>query len=120
VPEHSFSDSVKAILADQKAVENQAAMDASSKNIFDQNFRSLNNMRSKYPSLKIVLIPQRDEVGLLGHKNKDTDLVEKYLYSNGIPYSVCPLGITNYMPIDGHPNKSGYQKIFRCIQEIIK
>ena len=100
--------------------ENQVAMEESSKNVFIKNFQSLNTIKSKYPNLKIVLIPQRDEVGLLGHKNKDTDLVENYFYKNGISYSVCPLGIADYMPIDGHPNKGGYQKIFRCVEKFFQ
>lgn len=111
---------IQKLIQARQTIENKGVMETSSKDIFNKNFRSLNNIRSKYPSLKILLVPQRDEVGFLGHKNKDTDLVENYLYSNGIPYSVCPLEINDYMPIDGHPNKTGYQKIFRCTQEIIK
>jgi len=64
--------------------------------------------------MKIILVPQRDELGLLGVENFDTKVVKTFLDANGYEWKECPLGMGDYMPIDGHPNRIGYEKIFKC------
>ena len=78
------------------------------------NFSALNTLRTRFPNLQLVLIPQRDEVGLLGISNLDTQVVKRHLIKEHIPYSQCDLSSTDYMPIDGHPNQQGHQKILGC------
>lgn len=81
---------------------------------FEKNFVALRELRKKYPRLKIILVPQRDEVGLLGSKNRDTKIVEKFFADEGFDFSRCELDLSDYMKVDGHPNKEGYAKISRC------
>jgi len=78
------------------------------------NFAALNTLRSRYPNLQLILIPQRDEVGLFGTPNLDTQVVKQRLTQEQIPYTQCDLTSADYMPIDGHPNQQGYQKILAC------
>jgi hypothetical protein len=78
------------------------------------NFAALNTLRGRYPHLQLILIPQRDEVGLLGTPNLDTQVVKQRLTQEQIPYTQCDLTSSDYMPIDGHPNQQGYQKILAC------
>jgi len=81
----------------------------------EANVAAFEWLRSKYPSMTAVLVPQRDEVGLLGRENLDTARARHMLAESKVTHIVCPLGIHDYMPIDGHPNKQGYDKIRTCL-----
>lgn len=83
------------------------------------NFAALNALRSRYPNLQLILIPQRDEVGLLGAPNLDTQVVKQRLTQEQVPFTQCDLTSADYMPIDGHPNAKGYQKILRCTLDLL-
>ncbi len=102
----------KALINDQKIDENYLKP-------FEKNFATLRKLRKKYPRLKIILVPQRDEVGLLGSKNADTKIVEKFLSDEGFDFSRCELDLSDYMKVDGHPNKKGYAKISQCFFDSI-
>lgn len=84
--------------------------------LFVENFAALERIRELYPDVKLILIPQRDEVGLLGVKNLDSQVVEEYLDDRSFDYKWCELSSTDYMPVDGHPNSIGYAKLFDCLQ----
>jgi len=84
------------------------------------NFAALNALRSRYPNLQLILIPQRDEVGILGTPNLDTQVVKQRLTQEQIPYTKCDLTSADYMQIDGHPNQQGYQKILACTIKSIR
>lgn len=97
----------------------------SSNNTFDldayrKNLEALERMKLRFPGLKIVLVPQRDEVGLLGKKNLDSLVIERYLDRNNYQFTWCNIEASDYMPLDGHPNKSGYKKLFDCLKATIK
>ena len=64
-------------------------------------------------------IPQRDEVGLLGRGNLDTMRMRQALAERNIEYTTCPLGMRDYMPIDGHPSARGYEKIRSCLFAVL-
>lgn len=87
---------------------------------FTENYQALLKIKEKYPDLKLLLIPQRDEVGIPKKNNKDTIRVKKWLTKKEIEYFDCDLSIRDYLPIDGHPTVDGYKKIFSCVSEIIK
>jgi hypothetical protein len=103
------------------------------KNIFDEksihvddnlepyraNLAALERIKLRYPSLKIILVPQRDEVGFLGQKNMDSLVIERYLESNNYQFSWCDITSDDYFPLDGHPNDLGYKKLFGCLTETI-
>ena len=84
-----------------------------------KNFEALERINKKYPSLKIILVPQRDEVGFFGRKNRDSELVEKYLKVDKYNFHWCELTASDYMTLDGHPNKDGYIKLFNCLKNTI-
>ncbi len=102
-----------------ESIVNPGSKKTESLEVYQDNFSSLQRIRSKYPSMKLILVPQRDEVGLFGRENFDTRTVKSYLRRNGIPFLFCELGGSDYMPKDGHPNKMGYDKIFSCLKQII-
>ena len=87
---------------------------------FAANFAALERMIEKYPEAIILLVPQRDEVGLFGRENSDTSIVKKYLLDQKITFKSCALSSRDYMPIDGHPNARGYAKLFACLKDSIK
>jgi lysophospholipase L1-like esterase len=86
----------------------------SGNHLIQSNFAALNDLRARFPNLQLILIPQRDEVGLLGTPNLDTQVVKQRLIQERVPFTQCALTSADYMPIDGHPNEQGYQKILGC------
>lgn len=82
--------------------------------LIQSNFEALNNLRVRFPNLQLILVPQHDEVGLLGTPNLDTQVVKQRLTQEQVPFTQCDLSIADYMLIDGHPNAKGYQKILGC------
>jgi len=70
--------------------------------------------------MRIVLVPQKDEVGLLGVENVDTQIVKAFLQSQHFDWQFCPLSADDYMPIDGHPNKQGYEKMLACLRNVLR
>jgi hypothetical protein len=89
------------------------------KDEFDANLRALERLHKKYPEMRIVQVPQRDEVGLLGRKNLDTMRMQQALEEHSIEYTSCPLEMRDYMPIDGHPNAKGYDKLRACLFAVL-
>lgn len=94
-------------------------MDSPEKNTnnteYEDSLKALIRLRSKYPEMKLLLVEQRDEVGILGRENLDTKAVLEMLSFHKIAYDLCSLGIGDYMPIDGHPNPDGYKKLRNCL-----
>ena len=86
---------------------------------YEEDFWSLERIIKNYPKMSLILVPQRDEVGLFGRENIDTQIVKKLLISKGISFNYCDLNGDDYMPIDGHPNATGYSKIFACLKDAI-
>ena len=97
-------------LAGAQSVPNQ-----SEENAFTINFDALQRLRAKYPKLKLMMVPQRDEVGVYGVENRDTARVKRFLSEEHFGYKTCPLKLSDFMPIDGHPNAGGYQKLRECL-----
>jgi len=69
--------------------------------------------------IAVLLIPQRDEAAL-GEKNADSLMAERLLQQYSLAYSWCDLASEDYMPLDGHPNKAGYEKIGLCLEQLLK
>lgn len=86
---------------------------------FTRNFAAFDRLHARYPGLKILLVPQRDEVGLLGQRNADSERVMAFLTRRGAPFRTCALELSDYMPIDGHPNRAGYAKLLVCLREML-
>ena len=66
--------------------------------------------------LSVILVPQRDEAALSA-KNHDSLETEKLLKNHSIPFSWCTITSSDYLPMDGHPNRQGYNKIRHCVTE---
>jgi hypothetical protein len=93
----------------------QAVPRPSEENAFTINFNALSRLRAKYPKLKLVMVPQRDEVGVYGVENQDTTRVKRFLSEEHFAYQSCLLKLSDFMPIDGHPNVAGYRKLRSCL-----
>lgn len=87
---------------------------------FQKNFNALSRIHELYPDLSIILVPTRDEVGMFGKKNKDSQFIEKHLKKENIKFNWCDLKGNDFLPLDGHPNKVGYKKMFQCMVNEIK
>ncbi|MCI5221784.1 MAG: SGNH/GDSL hydrolase family protein [Candidatus Electrothrix sp. AR4] len=86
---------------------------------YSSNFAAFEKIIEKYPKAIVLLVPQRDEVGLFGRENMDTRIVKKYFNEKGISFENCDLSASDYMPIDGHPNVRGFSKLFSCLKNSI-
>jgi hypothetical protein len=76
-------------------------------------------LKRRFPGMKVILVPQRDEVGFLGVENWDTKFVKAFLVQQGFDWQFCKIGMGDYMPIDGHPNGSGYEKLLACLDKAL-
>jgi len=81
----------------------------------DSNVAALIELKHKYPHMRLILIPQREEVGFLRRKSWLTSRVEKRLKEAEISYEWCDLNAGDYMYIDVHPNQKGGKKLFNCL-----
>lgn len=64
--------------------------------------------------LRVLLVPQRDESGLLS-VTRARDVAAAALTSYGIAHRWCPLSPQDFLPNDGHPNRTGYDKLVSCV-----
>lgn len=87
--------------------------------LYQTNFDALARLQEKYPRLRVIMVPQKDEVGLMGRRNFDTIAALEFMDSANIPYKHCPLDRGDYMRIDGHPNADGYKKLFNCVTTVM-
>lgn len=87
--------------------------------LYQTNFDALARLQDRYPRLRVIMVPQKDEVGLMGRRNFDTIAALEFMDSAGIPYEHCPLNRGDYMRIDGHPNSKGYRKVFDCVMDVM-
>jgi hypothetical protein len=116
----SFSyDAIFRLASIFRRLSNDENHSAIQKQDFNENFHALLRLRQKYPNLKVILVPQRDEVGWFGVENSDTKLVKRFLAENDVKFTLCHIDLSDYMPIDGHPNSTGYGKIFDCLSAVI-
>ena len=81
---------------------------------FEPNIKALQFLKRKYPNMRLILVPQRDELGLFGGRNQNTRRVEERLDALVIDYERCELLPDDFMYIDGHPNEQGYRKLRDC------
>ena len=84
-------------------------------NLFSDNLVSLEALVSKYPDMRVIILPEKPEVGILGFNSAQNKMVTDVLNARSIEYETCELGIDEFMPIDGHPNKHGYEKLYDCV-----
>jgi len=63
---------------------------------------------------RVLLVPRRDETGLLSVNSTDA-AAGAALVSLDIPHNWCPLATNDFFANDGHPNRSGYDKLVACV-----
>jgi hypothetical protein len=63
--------------------------------------------------VKVLLVTQRDETGVMGNEADLTGAVAA-LEAHGLPYEWCRLRHDDFLPVDGHPNAAGYDKLAAC------
>ena len=68
--------------------------------------------------VKVLLVTQRDETGILGNEADATGAVAA-LKAHGLPYDWCRLNYDDFLPIDGHPSAAGYDKLVACADQAL-
>jgi hypothetical protein len=84
----------------------------------ENNIKAIDFFNSTGVKYEILLIPQRDEVAKRMN-NADSIAVNKLLTEKGVSYSWCDLDRSDYMPLDGHPNRKGYEKVSDCLTKLL-
>jgi hypothetical protein len=74
---------------------------------------ALESFKALKVPFRVLMVPQRDEIGWLGMR-ADARLAEAVLQAHDIAYSWCPISGSDFMPHDGHPNRTGYDKLTVC------
>ena len=84
--------------------------------IFSDNESALKGLKELGVPFRVLLVPQRSESGLLWQL-PESAAAEAALDWAGVAYDWCPLPADDYLPIDGHPNKAGYDKLVACVND---
>jgi hypothetical protein len=83
-----------------------------------ENEAALDALKALGIPLHVLMVSQRDEVGLWGdHPNSKAAVA--VLHAHAVPYSWCRLSEGDFMANDGHPNRAGYDKIAACAHEVL-
>lgn len=86
---------------------------------FDLNMKALARLKVNYPNLKLILIPQRHEVGFVSASDVELVKVVDGIKKFNINYKYCNLESSDFMMYDGHPNQVGYKKIRECLSDMM-
>jgi len=88
--------------------------------IFDQNKACFEKIITRYGAQNITFfhIPVGKEVSqgvydATGRQVRDLILTRNIAYIDGL--ALCGLTGEDFLPLDGHPNESGYSKILKCL-----
>jgi hypothetical protein len=113
--EHSFL-----VKFSRRARDNLVAMIAGSefKRSRPETEAALESFKALGIPLQVLLVPQRNEVGLVGDR-AGGDAAVATLKSHGIAHRWCPLSRNDFLPIDPHPNRAGYDKLMACADEAL-
>jgi hypothetical protein len=81
--------------------------------VLPQAESSLDKFRTSGVPVKVLMVTQRNETGLLGNEG-DASAAEASLKAHGLAYEWCRLDHGDYLQIDGHPTAAGYDKLMAC------
>jgi hypothetical protein len=74
---------------------------------------ALQNFKSLGIPVKVLLVTQKNETGLLGNE-QDTAAAVALLNAHGVPHDQCHLGYDDFLRLDSHPNAAGYERLAAC------
>ena len=74
---------------------------------------ALKGFKSLGIPVKVLLVPQKNETGMLGNE-ADMAAAVATLNAHGVPYDQCHLNYDDFLPVDGHPSAAGYEKLAAC------
>tara|TARA_Y100000816_G_C26068838_1_gene561956 strand:+ start:327 stop:1415 length:1089 start_codon:yes stop_codon:yes gene_type:complete len=85
-----------------------------------KNFSSILNLYKKFGD-SIIFIQLRNKNEIIYGKEYDTFYAEKYIKNLTNKHYICDFGndINNFNKIDMHPNKKGYDHLFKCVNKIL-
>lgn len=96
------------------AVENVANVVKPGKvGVLPQAENALQKFKSLGVPVKVLMVTQRNETGMLGNEVDATAAVAA-LKAHGLPHEGCRLSHGDFLAIDGHPNADGYDKLMAC------
>jgi hypothetical protein len=84
-----------------------------------RNFAAFSALKADYPQIKVILVPEKHETGLMSFDDELTENVRDFLTAQGVAYMDCPLHRSDFLDYDGHPSQHGYDKIARCLWSLL-
>lgn len=85
-----------------------------------KNFDSMSSLISKYgKNIYFIKMNTKHEIGM--GESYETIYAENFLKNKLINHIFCDFenNPNNFYPIDGHPNKKGYESLKNCVQDIL-
>lgn len=79
---------------------------------------ALVSLHNEKVPVRVLMVPTRDETGLIS-KSLNTRVAEDALNANHLAFSWCRIPKLDYLPIDGHPNRAGYDKLVECVDAVL-
>lgn len=101
------------------SVENVANRVKSGAGVLPQAENSLGRFKTSGMPVKVLMVTQRNETGLLGNEADATAAVAS-VGAQGLPLEWCRLDHGDYLQIDGHPTAAGYDKLMACADRALK
>ena len=75
---------------------------------------ALERFRSLGIPMQVLLVTQKEEIKPFGNR-RELEAAIAVLNKHEIAHSQCDLSKGDFMPYDGHPNRSGYDKLVLCV-----
>ena len=91
-------------------------------NIIKINLQSIEDLFIKNKSDIIFINLKTVEEILLKKNSYETELIKNFFIKKNIPNYSCDMNydISNFHPIDFHPNDKGYNEIYLCVEKILR
>ena len=90
--------------------------------VIKNNLQSIEDLYNENKK-KIIFINLKTVEEIILKKNTyETELLKKFFIKKKIPNYKCDMNndISNFHPIDFHPNRKGYNEIYLCVREILE
>jgi hypothetical protein len=101
---------------------NQSIKFRTRRDYFDDNKLSFQDLIRRYPVALVLHLPEKHEAQLQRWFPRSQE-VRQFIQNTGVQYidglDKCGLESNDYYKADGHPNKTGYQKIKACVGELL-
>jgi hypothetical protein len=86
--------------------------------ILPETTAALVSLQNEKVPVRVLMVTSRDESGFIS-RSVGTRAAEDALKANHLAFSWCRIPKSDYLPIDGHPTRAGYDKLVECVDAVL-